>query len=159
MSLLRMGDITVQRIVEHEIPVYHPSDFFDEATPEAIESYRAWLEPKALCPRTGLMIMPVQSYVVRTRHHCIVIDTCVGCQKSYAESAEWHQRLNRNWLDNLVAAGVQWCFYPTSFALPFFASLYGTLVRASHPGIDDRNFETRQQHCSARNKSNVRCRR
>ena len=54
MTVLQLGDITVQRIVEHEIPVYHPSDFFDEATAEAVEPYREWLEPKALCPRTGL---------------------------------------------------------------------------------------------------------
>lgn len=106
MTVLQLGDISVQRIVEHEIPVYHPSEFFDEATPEAIEPYREWLEPKALCPRTGLMVMPVQSYLVRTRHHTILIDTCVGCNKSYAEPAGWHQRSNKAWLDNLRLAGV-----------------------------------------------------
>ncbi len=106
MTVLQLGDIAVQRIVEHEIPVYHPSDFFDEATAEAVEPYRQWLEPKALCPRTGLMVMPVQSYLVRTRHHCILIDTCVGCQKSYADPPAWHQRSNEVWLNNLEAAGV-----------------------------------------------------
>jgi hypothetical protein len=40
MAVLQFGDIAVQRIVEHEIPVYHPSDFFDEATPEALAPYR-----------------------------------------------------------------------------------------------------------------------
>ena len=78
MAVLQLGDISVQRIVEHEIPVYLPSDMFDEATPEAIEPYREWLEPKALCPRTGRLVMPVLSYLVRTRHHCILIDTFVG---------------------------------------------------------------------------------
>ncbi|MFQ5548660.1 MAG: MBL fold metallo-hydrolase [Woeseia sp.] len=106
MAVLQLGDITVQRIVEHEIPVYLPSEMFDEATAEAVEPYREWLEPKALCPRTGRLIMPVQSYLVRTRHHCILIDTCVGCHKSYAEPPEWHQRLNEAWLGNLEAAGV-----------------------------------------------------
>ena len=56
MTVLQLGDISVQRIVEHEIPVYHPADFFDEATAEAVEPYREWLEPKALCPRTGRII-------------------------------------------------------------------------------------------------------
>ena len=32
MAVLQLGEITVQGIVEHEIPVYHPSEFFDEAT-------------------------------------------------------------------------------------------------------------------------------
>ncbi len=106
MSVLQMGDITVQRILEHEIPVYHPSDFFDQATDEAVEPYREWLEPKALCPHTGLMIMPVQSYLVRTRHHCILIDTCVGCNKSFTDPPEWHRPRNAVWLGKLVAAGV-----------------------------------------------------
>ena len=94
MTAIQLGDIAIQRIVEHENPVYHPSEIFDEATPEALESYRAWLIPKALCPHTGLLVMPVQSYLVRTRHHVILIDTCCGCQTSYAEPSEWHQRRN-----------------------------------------------------------------
>ena len=106
MAVIQLGDVTVQRIVEHEIPVYHPSEFFDEATEEAVEPYRAKLTPHALCPQTGCMVMPVQSYLVRTRHHCILIDSCVGCHKSYAEPPEWHQRSNAVWLRNLQAAGV-----------------------------------------------------
>ena len=106
MTVLQLGDIAVQRIVEHEIPVYHPSEIFDEATAAALEPYREWLEPKAMCPRTGLLVMPVQSYLVRTRHHCILIDSCCGRQKTYAEPPEWHRRGNEAWLDNLRAAGV-----------------------------------------------------
>ena len=106
MAVVQLGDVTVQRIVEHEIPVYHPAEFFDEATPEAVEPYRAWLVPHALCPKTGRMVMPVQSYLVRTRHHCILIDTCVGCHKTYAEPPAWHRRTNGVWLANLIAAGV-----------------------------------------------------
>ena len=40
MTVLQLGDIAVQRIVEHEIPVYRPSEMFEEATPEALEPYR-----------------------------------------------------------------------------------------------------------------------
>ena len=47
MTVHSLGDITVQRIVEHEIPVYAPTDLFDEATPEAMALYRQWLEPWA----------------------------------------------------------------------------------------------------------------
>jgi glyoxylase-like metal-dependent hydrolase (beta-lactamase superfamily II) len=107
MTVLQLGDIAVQRIVEHEIPVYHPSEFFAEATPEAVEPHREWLVPKALCPETNLMVMPVVSYLVRTRHHCILIDTCVGCQKTYAQPPLWHQNSNEVWLGNLEAAGAR----------------------------------------------------
>ena len=121
MTVLQLGDITVKRIIEHEIPVYYPSDFFDEATPEAVEPYREWLEPKALCPRTGRMIMPVLSHLVRTRHHCILIDTCVGCRKAYAEPPEWHQqRQNEVWLSNLKAADA----YPEDIDYVFCTHLH-----------------------------------
>jgi glyoxylase-like metal-dependent hydrolase (beta-lactamase superfamily II) len=120
MTVLNLGDIAVQRILEHEIPVYRPSDLFDEATAEAVEPYREWLEPKALCPQTGCLIMPVQSYLVRTRHHCILIDTCCGHNKSYAEPPEWHQRRNETWLGRLQAAGV----YPEDVDYVFCTHLH-----------------------------------
>jgi glyoxylase-like metal-dependent hydrolase (beta-lactamase superfamily II) len=107
MAVIQLGDIAIQRILEHEIPVYHPLDFFTEATIEAVAPYREWLEPHALCPRSGLMIMPVLSYLVRTRHHLILIDTCVGCDKTYADPPKWHQRSNSVWLQNLAAAGAR----------------------------------------------------
>ena len=107
MNVVRLGDITVQRLVEHEIPVYRPTDMFDEATPEAIAPYRQWLEPNALCPETGCLVMPVVSYLVHTRHHRILIDTCVGCDKTYADPPAWHLSRNREWLTNLRAAGAE----------------------------------------------------
>ena len=105
VTAMQLGEITIHRIVEHEIPVYLPTDLFDDAIPEAVEPYRDWLVPKALCPRTGCLVMPVVSYLVRTRHHRILIDTCVGCDKTYAEPPAWHQRENERWLAGLAAAG------------------------------------------------------
>ena len=103
--MLQLGEIAVQCIVEHDIPVYKPTDMFDEATPQAIAPHRKWLEPKALCPQTGRLVMPVLSYLARTRHHAILIDTCVGCNKTYAEPPAWHQRSNQAWLSKLREAG------------------------------------------------------
>jgi glyoxylase-like metal-dependent hydrolase (beta-lactamase superfamily II) len=51
------------------------------------------------------MVMPVLSYLVRTRHHTILIDTCCGHGKSYAEPPAWHQPGNEAWLANLEAVG------------------------------------------------------
>ena len=50
--------------------------------------------------------MACQSYLVRTRHHTILIDTCNGCHKSVQWVPEGWQRDNKIWLDNLAAAGV-----------------------------------------------------
>lgn len=106
MKTRQLGDITINRILELEAPFRFPQDFFHEATPEKVEPHRHWLEPNALDPETGKIILPVQSYLVRTRHHTILIDTCVGCQKSDNGISEWTDRNDQTWLNNLAAAGV-----------------------------------------------------
>lgn len=105
--MIRVGDIAVHRVVESEIPFYRPSDLFAQATPQAVAPYRPWLEPKALCPRTGRLVMPVQSYLVRTRRHCILLDTCVGCNKTGVDPSAWHRQDNQLWLARLAAAGAR----------------------------------------------------
>ena len=106
MKTRQLGDITINRILELEAPLAPPLEFFDEAVAEAVEPHRHWLEPKALDPVSGKMILPVQSYLVRTRHHTILIDTCIGCRKSYKGTPEWHDLRDEIWLRNLAAAGV-----------------------------------------------------
>ena len=106
MQARLLGDITIDRIVELEAPIFHPLEFFDEAVAEAVEPHRQWLEPEALDPASGKFIMPVQSYLLRSRHHTILIDTCIGCRKSYDGVPEWRDLRDETWLRNLEAAGV-----------------------------------------------------
>ncbi len=106
MQIGQLGDITINRILELEAPYARLLELFDEALPEAVEPHRHWLEPRALDPETGKIILPVQSYLVRTRHHTTLIDTCIGCRKSYDGEPEWQDRRDEAWLRNLTAAGV-----------------------------------------------------
>lgn len=103
---LDIGAITVDRIVEMEIPFRSPEEIFPDATAEALDAHRHWMEPWALCPETGKLIIAVQSYLVRTSRHTILIDTCVGCGKTYDWFAPWHKRSDDSWLTKLAAAGV-----------------------------------------------------
>lgn len=106
MTTRQIGDITIDSILELEVLLATPVDFFNEAKPEAVAAQRHWLEPKALDPETGKIILPVQSYLVRTRHHTILIDTCIGCHKSDDQIPEWQDRRDETWLHNLEATGV-----------------------------------------------------
>ncbi len=103
----RLGDIEINRILEMEGPFLKASEMFESATPEALEPHRSWLVPNALCPETDRLILPVQSYLVRTTRHTILIDTCVGCGKSYEGIPGWHDRRDETWLHNLHSAGVR----------------------------------------------------
>jgi hypothetical protein len=107
METQALGDIRIDRIVEFETPIFSPIYFFDEATPEALAPHRHWLEPRALDPGTGNFVMPVQSYLVRTRHHTILIDTCIGCRKSSDRVDEWGGLTDESWLTKLTVAEVQ----------------------------------------------------
>ena len=78
METLNIGDIRVDRVVESELPMFEPSFLFPDATPGDLDPDRHWLEPNFVDPETGELIMSFHSYVVRTPHHIILVDTCVG---------------------------------------------------------------------------------
>jgi glyoxylase-like metal-dependent hydrolase (beta-lactamase superfamily II) len=106
MASLTLGDIRLDRVVEEEQAAYLPSDWFPEATPEALAPMRSWLVPKVLDPTTGRMIVPYQTYVVRTRRHTILIDTCYGNDKTIPSDPHWNKRTGGTYLADLAAAGV-----------------------------------------------------
>ncbi len=103
---LAVGEIEIQTVVESFGLSGMPHEVFPDATPEAIAPYRHWLEPAALDPATGQLLMPVQTYLVRTRHHNILLDTCVGNHKNHPNMPEYHQHTEYTLLEDIAAAGV-----------------------------------------------------
>lgn len=106
MRTRRVGEISIARIVEREEPAFVVSELLPDATPEALAPNRRWLEPKALDPVTGLLILPIQSYVVRTRHHNILIDGCLGEGKTCRWHLPWHKLRGSRFLSDLAALGL-----------------------------------------------------
>ena len=47
----QLGDLTIQRVVEEERPIFDPLTFFPNLTPELLAENREWLQPKVLDPR------------------------------------------------------------------------------------------------------------
>jgi glyoxylase-like metal-dependent hydrolase (beta-lactamase superfamily II) len=102
----RIGDITIDRIVESICPDFEPMDFFPETTPDDWARHREWMQPTALDPDSGNIILTIQAFLVRTRHHTIVIDTCVGDHKPRPHRPGWHMTKLDTFLPRLAAAGV-----------------------------------------------------
>ena len=48
-AAIRVGDLTIHRIVEQEEPLFDPLQFFPGLTREALDENRAWLEPIGAC--------------------------------------------------------------------------------------------------------------
>jgi glyoxylase-like metal-dependent hydrolase (beta-lactamase superfamily II) len=101
----RLGELTITRVVEMIMP-FERAAFFPETTPEDWEPHRSWLEPDALDPASGALRFTVQSYLVRTPHHTILIDACVGNHKERPNRPLWHQRSDPTFLQTLAALEV-----------------------------------------------------
>lgn len=100
-----LGEIRIDRIVEQESPIFEPLLFFPETTEDDWAPHRHWLEPHAMDRATGNLIFTVQSYLIRTRRHTILVDTCVGNHKP-RERPAWNMMASARYMDALAALGL-----------------------------------------------------
>jgi len=100
-----IGDIRVARVEESCQPAFPPDMMFPDLPSEVLERQLHWMAPNYYDPQAGLLVASIHSWVVRTRHHTILIDTCGGNHKERPEFPPLHQ-LDLPWLDRLAAVGV-----------------------------------------------------
>jgi glyoxylase-like metal-dependent hydrolase (beta-lactamase superfamily II) len=106
-TTFRIGDITIHRIVEQEAPLFDPHAFFPDLTADQLAENKDWLEKaQALDPVTGKVNLCIQSYLVKTPQHTILVDSCVGNEKERPARPFWHRMKSKLWEQNLAAAGV-----------------------------------------------------
>ena len=95
MSKWQVGDVTVTKIVEQEVTGgsrFH----LPKATP-------AWLLPH-LTEGNGCLRLSIHSFIVETRTHRIIVDTCLGNDKQNRLVPYWNNRQGR-FLADLGDAG------------------------------------------------------
>lgn len=105
MNWMTLGNLEIGRIVESNGPFMSVYDFFPDATPEHLAPHRHWLEPAALSAE-DMLIMPIQSYVVRTPQQIVLVDSCVGNHKTVKWYPDWHEKTDNNYLEGLAALGL-----------------------------------------------------
>jgi glyoxylase-like metal-dependent hydrolase (beta-lactamase superfamily II) len=101
-----LGDISIHRVVEQQLPFVAPLEFFPTLTPALLEENLAWMQPDYIDPATGKLVICVQSYLVRTRHHNILIDACVGNHKSRPTRPVWDKMVSDQYEKSLAATGL-----------------------------------------------------
>ena len=101
----RLGDLSIARVVEMIMP-FDRQAFFPETSPADWAPHESWLKPQAMDPDTGALLFPIQSYVVRSAHHTILIDTCVGNHKERANRPLWHHKTDDTYRRGLGALGL-----------------------------------------------------
>jgi glyoxylase-like metal-dependent hydrolase (beta-lactamase superfamily II) len=101
----KLGDLMLARAVEMVMP-FDRQIFFPETTPADWAPYESWLKPEAMDARTGDLLLTVQSYVVRSSHHTILVDSCVGNHKERATRPLWHRKTDDTYMRALAALGL-----------------------------------------------------
>ena len=104
MKQLNLGDVTIDCLVELVGPGYEPSFFFPDATMEGFDLEKDWLVPHFWDTAANTYIRSIQSFVVRTEHHTVLVDSCVGGGKARPSSPAW-DGLESTWYDQLTALG------------------------------------------------------
>ena len=102
----QLGAMQINRIVEYKSSEYVRTSFFPTSTPEDWVQHESWMKPHAMDTDTGNLTLIMQAYLVRTRHHNIIVDTCVGDHKPRPSRANWHMQSRGTVPANLAAAGI-----------------------------------------------------
>ena len=105
-SAINLRDIAIHPVVEQQGPYFDALEFFPSLTTELLDENRCWLQPTFIDPASGRMVLCVQSFVVKTPHHNILIDSCVGNHKPRPARPFWHMMNDDRFEKGLAAAGL-----------------------------------------------------
>jgi glyoxylase-like metal-dependent hydrolase (beta-lactamase superfamily II) len=103
MDEISIGAVHVTSIVERDGPWRSPEAMFPSYDPEIGRRHLAELEPFLFDAASGLMVITYQTFVVRTPHHTILVDTCTGEDKGYAAPFDFPKQ---RWLNEFRASGL-----------------------------------------------------
>jgi glyoxylase-like metal-dependent hydrolase (beta-lactamase superfamily II) len=100
---LRIGNVTISSIMEHPGIVFVPQEFFLSYDKETGDRHRAALDP-VMFDQDGNMMLTIQSFVVRTPKHTIMVDTCLGDHKDHPPFLDYPKQ---PWLDGFSRLGLK----------------------------------------------------
>lgn len=107
MSLkFSVGDLTLHRIVEQEGPYFAALELFPGLTPEMLAQNRDWMRKAGAIDAEDKLVFCFQSYIVRTPHHTILIDSCIGNDKPRPGRPNWNLKTDDTYMRGFKATGV-----------------------------------------------------
>ena len=101
-----VNDMTIHRIVEQEHGFTPMLEFLPTLSKETLDENLSWLAPGGYDKSTGNVVLCFQSYVVKTPHHNILVDACIGNNKTFEHRPSWNKKTDSNWMNALKAAGL-----------------------------------------------------
>jgi glyoxylase-like metal-dependent hydrolase (beta-lactamase superfamily II) len=107
MSLtLKAGDLAIHRIIEQETTFLPALDLFPTLAPDRLAENRQWLKQAGALDAEDVLILCFQSYVVKTPHHTVLIDSCIGNDKPRPLRPKWNMKTDDTYMRALAHTGV-----------------------------------------------------
>ena len=103
--LTRIGNVEIWRILESIEAFMDPLDFFPDMDEEGLQLLHREV-PRQICPSTGRLLIPIQGFLLKTPQHVILVDACVGNDKTCDFFPNWNKRSDGRFMAGLAAAGV-----------------------------------------------------
>lgn len=100
-----VGDLTIHRIIEQETTFFPALELMPILTPEVLAENRAWMREANALDDQDVLILCFQSYVIKTPHHTILVDSCIGNDKPRPRP-KWNMKTDDTYARALSAAGV-----------------------------------------------------
>jgi glyoxylase-like metal-dependent hydrolase (beta-lactamase superfamily II) len=100
-----VGDLTIHRIIEQETTFLQAQDMLPDLTPDMLAENRAWMKQVGALDDTDTLILCFQSYIVKTPHHTILIDSCIGNDKPRLNRPQWNMKTDDSYMRALAASG------------------------------------------------------
>lgn len=104
MTTLNIGAVSITTVVETDGPTFDPAVLLPDWSEDAFAEQRDWLVPDHFDIESGMLKMPIQSFVIKTGHHTILVDGCFGNHKKAGNPR--FNMMDTAWLDRLSEAGV-----------------------------------------------------
>jgi glyoxylase-like metal-dependent hydrolase (beta-lactamase superfamily II) len=100
------GDLTIHRIIEQETTFLPALEMLPKLTPEVLAENRGWMQQAKALDANDVLVLCFQSYVVKTPHHTILIDSCIGNYKPRPNRPKWNMKTDDTYMRGLAAAGI-----------------------------------------------------
>ena len=109
MAITKIGNATVEKLVDWTGPLIHTEEFFPTGDWDGIEAERNWLEPHFLAPNgqgeKGILDLSLHTYIIKVGGLTILIDTCVGNDKQRTLIPDWVD-YNSDYMEKMAGMGV-----------------------------------------------------
>ena len=104
MKQIRIGDVTIDAVIERDGPWRRPQDFFPTYDDAVFKHHLKTMEPEVFDAASGKMVITYQTFVVRTPRYTILVDTCTGEDKGHPPPFDFPGK--ERWRNELFALGI-----------------------------------------------------